>query len=325
MLSEGLGMLRCESRVERFHPFARAAGDRETAAKRPCEPSVWPSSGVQLSVASWSSLTRRESGWYVTGHAKRRATALLSRGCGALLTSREHVLPARRLLCRSSPCDAASQPRAAPPPGDPSSAVQSPVAAAAAVVAAANEPLSPPPHAPGDPVSQLCVDLGKSLAKRGLQSGAVLGSAMLYEMLVGYGLKPSLTQGFMIMKDGGAVWHVWVTLNSRIYDTGKEIMLAGSSNSAQALAAAMAVKTVRYALAVPPGCIRADMETDAARKFTEMNVKMWATVKPDNLEETLWASAPEVVSKLNAEVKAEFAGRKFKAPPPPKAMGFGRK
>jgi hypothetical protein len=199
----------------------------------------------------------------------------------------------------------------------PSSAVQSPVAAAAAVVAAANEPLSPPPHAPGDPVSQLCVDLGKSLAKRGLQSGAVLGSAMLYEMLVGYGLKPSLTQGFMIMKDGGAVWHVWVTLAGRIYDTGKEIMLAGSSNSA--------VKTVRYALAVPPGCIRADMETDAARKFTEMNVKMWATVKPDNLEETLWASAPEVVSKLNAEVKAEFAGRKFKAPPPPKAMGFGRK
>ena len=205
----------------------------------------------------------------------------------------------------------------------PAAAVKSPVVAAAV---AANVPLSPPPHAPGDPVAALCVDLGKSLSKRGLQSGSVLGSVMLYEMLLKNGLRPKLTQGFFIITDGGAdgaVWHVWVTLEQRIYDAGREILLAGSSNSAQALAAAMAVKNVRYALAVPAGCVRVDLASDEARKLSEMNEKMWTLVNPDKLEETLWASAPDPVKKLNADVKAEFAGRKLKAPPPPRAQGFG--
>ena len=152
----------------------------------------------------------------------------------------------------------------------------------------------------------------------------MLGTVLLYEMLARRGLRPELTQGYFIGDEGGlafTAWHVWVTVDGRIYDTGREILLAASGNSAAALRMAISAKAARYSLAPLPGVVRADLESEEGRAGFKQNQQFWAALRPEALQETFWATAPPPVLQLRDEANAQFAARELK---PPRKAGFGK-
>jgi hypothetical protein len=117
-------------------------------------------------------------------------------------------------------------------------------------------------------------DLAKFLASKGLQSGGVLASVLLYELLVSKSVSPALVPGYLIV-EGEQAWHVWVSLNGALYDVAREVLLANRGNSAAALSAALKVEEVTYALQEVPGLTRADKKTDEAASVADTIAAAW--------------------------------------------------